>query len=549
MPMAIVCARRDCSHGSRPASPDGITRFFTVLCAAGAGHHQGDSSYVHVDCAVVIEAGVVARIDYLPYCQEVAVAVKGGREQRLYERRAGDYYFCGHVGCLVDLLKIYGSVQVKKLLAEAEDGRSPGELPMLGSAADIQLRRALEEVGAAARLERSTLTTRPRFRFDQDLAPGPEALTVGPGPARDIVSLMARGEGRSADSKNILLLGVGAVGTFLASRLLLGGHRVVVVDLPAQVELIRAVGFRLQTGYDIEAVWPTALADSLEAAFPPRIDYDLMLLATKAYDVAPILRQLPASKFPLPRKVMTIQNGLGAEEMARRLLGENRVLAGSLTVPLSTQTAGSVVVERVDCGLGVATLRAGERVDEWVRMFRRSGIRAQPYADYRAMKWSKLILNIVANATCAILNRKPAAIYGHRPTFNLEHAMLKEALAVMTKLGLQAVDLPGAPARSLVKVLKYMPVALAQRVLEPQIRGGRGDKMPSLHIDLAAGRKESEVVFMNGAVAREGRKLGVPTPVNFVLTDTLHKLFQGVLLWDDFRGKPEALLARLEAEK
>ena len=547
--MAIVCARRDCSHGSRPASPDGITRFVTVLCAAGAGYHQADSSYVHADCAVAIEASLVARVDYLPYCQEVAVAVKGGREQRLYERRADNYYFCGHVGCLVDLLRIYGSSQVKKLLEEADAGRSPEELPMLGASADIQLRQAIKEVGARARLERSSLTTRPRFRSDQDLAQGPVTATAGPGPARDLVSLMARGDERSADSKNILLLGAGAVGTFLASRLLLGGHRVVVVDLPEPVEAIRAVGLRLQTGYDSEAVRPTALADSLEAAFPPRIDYDLMLLATKAYDVAPILKQLPASKFPLPRKVMTIQNGLGAEETARRLLGENRVLAGTLTVPLSSKTTGSVVVERVDCGLGVATLKAGEQVDEWVRMFRRSGIRAQPYADYRAMKWSKLLLNIVANATCAILNLKPAAIYRHRPTFNLEHAMLKETLAVMSKLGLQAVDLPGAPARSLVKVLKYMPVALAQKVLEPQIRDGRGEKMPSLQIDLAAGRKESEVVYMNGAVAREGRKLGVPTPVNFVLTDTLHKLFQGVLLWDDFRGKPEALLARLEAEK
>ena len=36
--------------------------------------------------------------------------------------------------------------------------------------------------------------------------------------------------------------------------------------------------------------------------------------------------------------------------------------------------------------------------------------------------------------------------------------------------------------------------------------------------------------------------------MNFLLTDTLDKLFKQVLLWDDFRGKPEALLALYERQ-
>jgi 2-dehydropantoate 2-reductase len=123
--------------------------------------------------------------------------------------------------------------------------------------------------------------------------------------------------------------------------------------------------------------------------------------------------------------------------------------------------------------------------------------------------------------------------------------MLKETLAVMKKMGIQVVDLPGTPVRALPWIINILPTFLAQRILEPQIKSGRGDKMPSLHIDLAAGKKQSEVVYLNGAVVRQGRKLGVPTPVNFLLTDTLHKIFQKVLLWDDFRGKPAALLARM----
>jgi 2-dehydropantoate 2-reductase len=301
----------------------------------------------------------------------------------------------------------------------------------------------------------------------------------------------------------------------------------------------------LQDGLLVDSVQPTALVTAFEEAFPPRVDYDLLLLATKAYDVSSILKQMPGSKFSLPRKVMTIQNGVGAEETVKKLLGARHVLAASLTVPVSVVSAGSVVVERLDCGLGLAPMAIGERVDEWVKMFTMAGIKTVAYRDYRAMKWSKLLLNIVANATCAILNRQPGVIYRYRPTFELERAMLKETLAVMKRMGVSVVDLPGTPARLLPPIINYLPGFLAKMVLEPQIRNGRGDKMPSLQLDLAAGRKQSEVIFMNGAVAREGRRLGVPTPVNFLLADTLHKLFQKVLLWDDFRGKPDALLALL----
>ena len=550
--MAIVCARGNCIRSTQPASEDGLERYVTILCARRGkkeGYHQGVSSYVHAGCAVELELTLVARVEYLPFCQEMAVNPEVDDEEKLYDCRAPAYYYCGHPACLVDLIKIYGSNEVKQVLeaVEAEPERSLDELPLLEEPAMAQLRVAMRQVGHRVGLGRGAMAAQGRAVAQQQAVRRPVKVMpeLAATAAEDIQSRLRRGDHRRPNSKNILLVGAGAVGSFFASKLLLDGHRVVIVDRPEQVSAILPVGLHLQEGLLADSVQPTALVTALEEAFPARVDYDLLLLATKAYDVSPILKQMPGSNFSLPRKVMTIQNGVGAEETVKKLLGARHVLAASLTVPVSVESAGSVVVERHDCGLGLAPMATGESVDEWVKMFTMAGIKTVAYRDYRAMKWSKLLLNIVANATCAILNRQPGVIYRYRPTFELERAMLKETLAVMKKMGVSVVDLPGTPARLLPPIINYLPGFLAKMVLEPQIRNGRGDKMPSLQLDLAAGRKQSEVIFMNGAVVREGRRLGVPTPVNFLLADTLHKLFQKVLLWDDFRGKPDALLALL----
>lgn len=69
--------------------------------------------------------------------------------------------------------------------------------------------------------------------------------------------------------------------------------------------------------------------------------------------------------------------------------------------------------------------------------------------------------------------------------------------------------------------------------------------MPSFHIDLRAGRGKSEVDYLNGAVVRAGAKLGIPTPVNRLLTDTLVALTNGESSMDSFSHQPEKWLALL----
>ena len=77
------------------------------------------------------------------------------------------------------------------------------------------------------------------------------------------------------------------------------------------------------------------------------------------------------------------------------------------------------------------------------------------------------------------------------------------------------------------------------------VGGGRGDKMPSFHIDLHSGRGKSEVDFLHGAVVRGGERTKVPTPVNKLLTDTLLALTNGEIPLEEYAHQPEKLLANL----
>ena len=73
--------------------------------------------------------------------------------------------------------------------------------------------------------------------------------------------------------------------------------------------------------------------------------------------------------------------------------------------------------------------------------------------------------------------------------------------------------------------------------------GWRGEKPPSLLLELRRGRQRSEVGDLNGAVVRAGEQSRVSTPVNRALTEVLSRLVEQRIQWDSIRRQPRVLLA------
>jgi 2-dehydropantoate 2-reductase len=338
----------------------------------------------------------------------------------------------------------------------------------------------------------------------------------------------------------ILFFGAGAIGTYIGGSLAEAGHAVTFIERPEPAGIIRAKGLKLNLGEGRTIVRQVSVVTSPAEALATG-PYDFGVFALKSFDTAPALEQLLSTHASIP-PLLSFQNGVDNEPAIAQALGADHVIAGTVTTAVGKPGVGEIVVERKR-GVGVAL---GHSLSaKIVEALAKADLGARAYAEAGPMKWSKLLTNLIGNATSAILDLTVAELLADRRLFAMEMAVLGECLSVMRALGCAPVDLPGTPVRALAFAIERLPHAVAQPILARAVGAGRGGKMPSFHIDLHSGRSQTEVRWLNGAVARHGAEHGVPAPVNQALTETLEALSTGKLDKEDFRRKPERLLARV----
>lgn len=343
----------------------------------------------------------------------------------------------------------------------------------------------------------------------------------------------------------ILVYGAGAVGGYVGASLARSGHDLTLVVRDVSATAIAEKGLTVRENEQSFTVRPLTRTSIAQTFQTPGTQFDLIILGMKAYDIKTAVDHLVAF-CPDPPPIVTLQNGIGVERPLIDQFGAKRIIVGALTTPVSKNMSSQVIVERSDRGLALAPAQPGQNITRWVNLFTKAGITTVAIANYQAMKWSKALLNIVANATSAILNRPPGTVYQSDQMFDLEVRMLQEALAVMDALKLKVVDLPGSPAARLAFGVRKAPRFVLKPILTSIVAKGRGDKMPSFQIDLMEGRGRSEVVFHNGAIAKTAVARNIPAPVNTALTDVLLRLSRGELDWREFDGKPARLLAEVQ---
>jgi len=336
----------------------------------------------------------------------------------------------------------------------------------------------------------------------------------------------------------VLVIGAGAVGSLLGARLALAGHAVTLAGRPALVEAVAGRGLTLIEPDGSRRVARVAALDGIAAALAEG-SYDIALVTVKAYDTAAAIAELTAATRTPP--LLTLQNGVGNEEALAAAVGADRVLAGALNTPVSAPAPGQVQVHRPTYKIGLAAMGAVAPVEAVAAALAGAGFTVGCFADYRGLKWTKLLMNILANASSAILDWTPAQVMADPVASRLEAGAWQEALAVMAASAIRPVALAGYPFPLLAPLARRLPIPWLARGLRGFVSGGRGSKMPSLHAALSAGGR-SEVGWLNGAVARYGRQAGVATPINARLTEILTALTEGRAAWDDTRGRPERLL-------
>ncbi len=347
----------------------------------------------------------------------------------------------------------------------------------------------------------------------------------------------------------ILSFGAGAIGTYIGGSLALAGEQLVFIEQPTVAAELRGRGMRLDLSLDkrrklaetsVLAPGSFVVAASLEEAlrYGP---FDVALYALKSFDTAAAIEDLRpfASRMP---PIWCLSNGVDNEPALEALLGSERVIAGTVTSAIGRRAAGDIVLERLR-GVGITALHPlSERLAGAANA---AYLNARLFRKASAMKWSKMLTNLLANPTSAILDMTAAQVFANPKLYRIEVQVLRECLAVMEAQGIPVVDLPGTPVRMLAFATR-LPLWLSRPLLGRAAGAGRGGKMPSFHIDLHSGRGKSEVEYLHGAVVRAGERLGVPTPANRVLCDTLMALTRGEIPLEEFAGQPEKLVRLVE---
>jgi 2-dehydropantoate 2-reductase len=275
--------------------------------------------------------------------------------------------------------------------------------------------------------------------------------------------------------------------------------------------------------------------------------FDLALLTVKAYDVATAASEMQEVGLGHP-PVVCLQNGIGSEERLSQTFGPDRVIAASLTQPVSVPEPGVVRLVKTRGGIALAPVVREANVTHVASVLEKAGLNTRVYRNYRVVKWSKLPLNILGNTIPAILDMPPGEVYAHPGLLQVEVAAMRELTAVTQALGVRIVNLPGYPARPLMWALGHLPTPLLSPLLHRLVGGGRKGRMPSLLRGLTQARTVSEVTDLNGAVVRYGARAGVPTSINRLLTETLEAIYAGGAdAWSEWRHRPERLVEAYKA--
>ena len=313
----------------------------------------------------------------------------------------------------------------------------------------------------------------------------------------------------------ICCIGAGAIGLYIGGSLAYHGEDIIFLDRPGQESLYANKPISVEVDGFARETRNFTMISSLDDL--KGVELDSMFITVKAFDTQAVIDRIKKAGL-IPKSLTSFQNGVENESLLLQAFPGAEIIGASVVSAVSRLGDTAVRVEK-NRGVGISC--KGSTTEALLDSFHRSGFKPKRYADLNSMKWSKMISNLFANATSAILEMTPAEVYQNQQMFRIERMQILEALDVMQASGYKVVDLPGLPLRLLVALFKVLPEGLLQPVLTKLIAGGRGEKMPSFFIEKQRGSGQSEIDFLNGAIVRRGKTCGVPTPVNAALTRVL----------------------------
>jgi 2-dehydropantoate 2-reductase len=336
--------------------------------------------------------------------------------------------------------------------------------------------------------------------------------------------------------RKIAIVGAGAVGGYTGAHMVAAGEDVTFIDpWPAHVEHMRQHGLRVTHAMQVaEFCVPVRALHVTDAqALAKEKPVDIAFVCMKSYDTAwaaMLIRQyLAPDGF-----VVSLQNCMNEETVAG-VVGWGKTLgciASSITVNLPEP--GHIHRGAGKGGAAHTVYRAGEvhgrvtpRAQEVCRLVGLADS-AKVTPNLWGERWSKLVANAMANGLSACTGLTGGEMLQSEPIRRFSVRLGSEAIRVGQALGYQLEDIlhlsPETIARAGEGDAAAMRACDEQRFRDAKKTSSA--QRPSMGQDMVKGRR-TEIEFLNGLIAREGEKVGLPCRANAALTEIVKRVERG----------------------
>ena len=290
--------------------------------------------------------------------------------------------------------------------------------------------------------------------------------------------------------RRLLIVGPGAMGLLFASRLKkLTSHEIFLLDYKKErAEFLNKQGIKVEgLKGEFHVYVPVITKEQID--FSP----DFVLIFVKAYstkDAAYELKEIVSED----SCVITLQNGIGNIEILEEVL-KKKVYGGVTAEGATLISTGHVR----HAGYGDTIIGpSSDKLTELRDILNKAGFSTQIRDDIESFLWGKLLINVGINALTAITGLRNGMLIQIEETKFIMHESLREAMEVVKK---KKLKLPYEdPFQKTEEVCKKT----AQNI-------------SSMLQDVLA-QRPTEINFLNGAIVKESKKLGIDTPVNQALT-------------------------------
>lgn len=305
----------------------------------------------------------------------------------------------------------------------------------------------------------------------------------------------------------ICVLGAGALGSAIGAALSESGAEVWLVSRSqAHVDAINTAGLTLlePAGERTVHLRATTTCDDIGPA-------DLIIVVVKSFDTQAAVTGATAI-IDERTTVLSLQNGLGHEEILAQAVGRQHVLAGKTYVGGVLLGPGRIIssVENKKTLVGELDGTRSDRVLAIAEAFNQAGLLTIVSIDIMSTMWDKLLVNVATGALSGITRLPYGELYAVPEVKEVALAAVAEAMAVAKAAGvkLETVD----PEHAWVHAAEGLPPEFKASMLKSLEKNSR-----------------TEIDYINGAVVRWGARCGVPTPVNAALVGCIKGIEKALL--------------------